>query len=231
MTFCEKCGKTVSDKEKYDIYEGDRKTTAYLCDDCLKKFQDEGFEYENNEKKQQKTDKAQNSKTLQSKNDKGGNIGCIVGMLIIIVPIIVAIVLSNCTEYSNDKYRQNDTPSYSYDAAPSSPKQKNESKSDTVNSAIKAAMEQAEKDGFIVAQSGYTYEKCVERSRIYLNGKYNENFYDSECFIAYLSSEPFYYDVIGFTKSGKSFDVQIYHNGGGNNDVIKDWVVITDAIK
>ena len=114
---------------------------------------------------------------------------------------------------------------------PSSENNKNNTNtSNNKSSAVKAAAKAAENSGFVTATSGYTFEKCVERTRLYLTQAYKEDFYNDCVFIAYLPSNPFYYDVIGYTKSGKSFDVQIYHGGGGD-DLIQDWVLVDGTVK
>ena len=71
-------------------------------------------------------------------------------------------------------------------------------------------------DGFVIFESGYTYERCIEKASEIMKMKHGAIF--SESAVTVATKDILMYYVIGCTKSDRPFMVMIDHSGS-------EWVV------
>lgn len=125
---------------------------------------------------------------------------------------------SDYSDYSNSIHER----SYSYSQTTSKQTQ-TKSEKDRQREKIERTAEYLEADGQLVIWSGYTFDECVKKAKVYLETNYNTWFYDTSVLV---STEDMLYNyfVIGYDHNGKSFEVWITHYDGV-------WGIVTATIE
>ena len=147
---------------------------------------------------------------------KAANISLVFLLLIVIALVIVVVVdgnTDNTPALGNDFTPYNETSSYTPKSTSPSKTYKSGNSSSLIDSQkekIQTAIDTAKRDGLgLVFTEGYSFDCCVEAATEFMSENYNESFYKTSVFAT--TSDLKIYDFAGYTKTGKSFYLSIFH--------------------
>lgn len=129
-------------------------------------------------------------------------------VLILITLVLSACCLQSCTSSRSSSYEYSDD-DYSYSYSYSAPSDSNSSLKSSQKRQADNLEKNLEATGQVVFRSGYTFDSCVEVARKYMKSKYGAEFYDTSVVVSTEDLQAYF--VVGYSKTGKAFEVCIYH--------------------